>query len=303
MPELLAILALLIWSSLAVSAVALSGVPALFSTGVALAIGGLCGLPWVRWRALSPSVVLVGAGAMFGYHALYFLSLKLAEPVAANLLHYLWPLLIVLLTPVLLPDQRVTRTHVVAGVLGFAGVAACVGDAPVSDWNAWWGYALALVSAFIWAAYSVWSKRSAAVPTSTVALYCLLAGLAAIAGSYLTQETFSVSQRQWLVLLYMGIGPLGGAFYLWDFALKRGHPQRIALYAYAVPIASTSFVSVYVGKGLTLATIVGAAFVTLSVMVGRRALANPSPQDRPASGTQPKSLRFRHDLPEHESSN
>lgn len=299
MPELLAILALLIWSSLAVSAVALSGVPALFSTGVALAIGGACGLPWVRWRELSPSAVLVGAGAMFGYHALYFLSLKLAEPVVTNLLHYLWPLLIILLTPVLLPNQRLTRTHVVAGLLGFAGVVACVGDAPIGDWNAWWGYALAIVSALIWAAYSVWSKRSAAVPTSTVALYCLLAGLAAIAGSHLTQESFSVSQRQWLVLLYMGVGPLGGAFYLWDIAMKRGHPQRIALYAYAVPIASTAFVSVYVGRGLTLGTMLGAVFVTVSVMVGRRAQLNPAHHDCGTSQTESESLRIRPDLSEH----
>jgi len=58
-PELLAILALLIWSSLAVSAVALTGVPALFSTGIALAIGGACGLPWIRWRELSRSAVLL----------------------------------------------------------------------------------------------------------------------------------------------------------------------------------------------------------------------------------------------------
>ncbi|MBC9967667.1 EamA family transporter [Ralstonia pickettii] len=139
MPELLAILALLIWSSLAASAVALSGIPAPFSTGVALVIGGACGLPWVRWRELPPSAVLVGAAAMFGYHGLYFLSLKLAEPVAANLLHYLWPLLIILLTPVLLPNHRLSCTPVVAGLLGFAGVAACVGDAPAADLGAWWG--------------------------------------------------------------------------------------------------------------------------------------------------------------------
>ena len=102
-----------------------------------MVIGGACGLPWVRWRELPPSAVLVGAAAMFGYHGLYFLSLKLAEPVAANLLHYLWPLLIILLTPVLLPNHRLSCTPVVAGLLGFAGVAACVGDAPAADLGAW----------------------------------------------------------------------------------------------------------------------------------------------------------------------
>jgi drug/metabolite transporter (DMT)-like permease len=297
-PELLAILALLIWSSLAVSAVALTGVPALFSTGIALAIGGACGLPWIRWRELSLSALLVGAGAMFGYHALYFLSLKLAEPVVANLLHYLWPLLIILLTPALLPNHRLSRTHVIAGLLGFVGIVACVGDAPLGNWNAWWGYVLALVSALIWAAYSVWAKRSAAVPTSTVALYCLLAGITAIATNFFVQESFSVSRWQWIVLIYMGIGPLGGAFYLWDIAMKRGHPQRIALYGYAVPIASTAFVSIYVGKGLTAGTMLGALFVTISVMVGRRAENASTAQDWDSSVSESRPLDARPDLTE-----
>ena len=33
--------------------------------------------------------------ALFGYHALYFIALKRAPAVEANLLNYLWPLLIV----------------------------------------------------------------------------------------------------------------------------------------------------------------------------------------------------------------
>ncbi|WP_239015180.1 EamA family transporter [Archangium violaceum] len=42
------------------------------------------------------AVWLTGVGGLFGYHFLYFLALKTPPPVEANLINYLWPLLIVL---------------------------------------------------------------------------------------------------------------------------------------------------------------------------------------------------------------
>ena len=55
----------------------------------------------VGWRGLvgwPTRVWLLGVGGLFGYHALYFAALQLAPPAEANLVNYLWPLLIVLLS-------------------------------------------------------------------------------------------------------------------------------------------------------------------------------------------------------------
>ena len=46
----------------------------------------------------------VGVGGLFGYHFLIFLALKISPPVQANLINYLWPLMIVLFSA-LLPGQ------------------------------------------------------------------------------------------------------------------------------------------------------------------------------------------------------
>jgi drug/metabolite transporter (DMT)-like permease len=37
----------------------------------------------------------------------------------------------------------------------------------------------------------------------------------------------------------LGLGPLGGAFYLWDAALKRGDPRQIGLLSFLTPLLST----------------------------------------------------------------
>ena len=65
-------------------------------------------LQWRQWRVPLPTLLL-GIGGLFGFHFLLFLALRLAPPVEANLVNYLWPLLIVVLTPVLLPGWRLTR--------------------------------------------------------------------------------------------------------------------------------------------------------------------------------------------------
>ncbi|MNT93519.1 aromatic amino acid exporter [compost metagenome] len=83
----------------------------------------------------------------------------------------------------------------------------------------------------------------------------------------------SPTLEQWLTLGYLSLGPLGGAFYLWDHAMKKGDPQEIAVLAYAVPVASTLFVSLFLGRGVDAATIAGAVLVTLAVAIGNRARA------------------------------
>jgi hypothetical protein len=46
---------------------------------------------------------------LFGFHFLLFMALRLAPPIEANLVNYLWPLLIVLLTPLVLPGYAQRR--------------------------------------------------------------------------------------------------------------------------------------------------------------------------------------------------
>src|SRR5512141_9331 len=99
---LLALGTILIWSTLTLLSAGVSHLPAFFSAGVALAIGGLVGLVRVREWAIPARTFALGVGGIFGYHALFFLALRHAPAVEANLLQYLWPLLIVALSPVYL---------------------------------------------------------------------------------------------------------------------------------------------------------------------------------------------------------
>src|SRR5215813_1044104 len=247
---LIGLTAILMWSLLAVMTVATGRIPAFQLAAMTFAIGALVGsLTWIGRKGAigalrqAPLTWIVGVGGLFGYHALYFLALRLAPPAEAGLLNYLWPLLIVLLSA-LLPNEHLRRHHVVGALLGLAGtVVLFTGqDALALAADSIPGYAAAVVAAFVWATYSVLSRRFAAVPSDAVAGFCLAtAALAAICHVVFETTAWPASATQWLAVLALGLGPVGAAFYAWDFGVKRGDIRVLGAASYAAPVLSTVF--------------------------------------------------------------
>jgi drug/metabolite transporter (DMT)-like permease len=241
------------WSLLAVLTVATGRIPAFQLAAMTFAIGGVVGSATVLLRggavrALRQPLVawIVGIGGLFGYHALYFLSLRLAPPAEAGLLNYLWPLLIVLFSA-LLPGERLARHHIVGALLGLAGtVLLFAGNTGVQYTAAQIpGFVAAFLAAFVWAGYSVLSRKLKAVPTDAVAGFCLATALLA-AAMHLSIETtvWPETGMQWLAILLLGLGPVGAAFYAWDIGMKHGEIRVLGAASYATPLLSTAFLIV-----------------------------------------------------------
>lgn len=257
--------ALLLWAFLAILARRAAGIPPLELTALAFAAGGLMALGVVaaqgRLRLLrqGPLAWAHGVGGLFGYHALYFAALALAPAVEANLLNYLWPLLIVLLSGPILGLHLGPR-RLVGVALGFAGSALLVGAGASFPAGAFLGFASALGCAVVWAVYSVTSKRMAAVPTEAVAGFCIATALLAGVTSFAFETPVGPDARQWVAILLLGAGPLGAAFFLWDAGMKRGDPRLLGTLAYAVPVASTLLL-VVAGEGALTWRVAAAALL------------------------------------------
>jgi drug/metabolite transporter (DMT)-like permease len=239
-PTALALGAVALWSLLALLAVRLSGVPPFLLLGLALGGAGLLALPsWRSWR-VAPATLLLGIYGLFGFHLLLFLALRNAPAIEANLVNYLWPLLIVLLAPWLLPGVRLTWRHVVAVTLGVIGAALLISGGRWTFSSAYWqGYAFAAGSAFVWATYSLLTRRVAPFPTAAVGFFCLLSGALALVCHVLLEPHFVPSAVQAMLIVLLALGPMGAAFFLWDAALKRGDPRTIGALSYLTPLGST----------------------------------------------------------------
>lgn len=270
-PTLFALGAIALWATLASLGVALAHLPPFFVTGVALVIGSVPAWPLARrWRVPWPTLV-VGVYGLFGYHFLLFLAFRHAPVVETNLVNYLWPLLIVVLAPLVLPGMRLRPVHVAAALSGFAGAAmAIAGGRPVDGVFAW-GYVPALASAFVWSTYSLATRRLPLFPTAAVGGFALVSGVLALGCHVALEPGAAPTVRDLWLLGALGLGPLGLAFYLWDAALKRGDPRRIGILAYLTPLASTLLLLWTTGRAPTIWIAGAAALIVGAAVVGVRA--------------------------------
>ena len=268
----LGFLAVLMWSLLALLTARSGAVPPFQLAAMTFAIAtllGLVALP-IRGTRLAvfrqrPAVWLVGIAGLFGYHALYFAALRNAPAAPASLIAYLWPLLIVL-GSASLPGERLRWFHGVGAILGLVGAALIVtggGGLAFSSHHAM-GYALAGLCALFWSGYSLLSRRFADVPSDVVTGFCAATAILALL-AHLSVETtvWPATSNEWLAVLGLGLLPVGGAFYVWDYGVKHGDIQVIGAASYAAPLLST-LVLVAAGEApLTGTLILAAVLITL----------------------------------------
>ena len=277
--NLLALAAIVLWGTLALLAVQQGTMPPFLLVGTTLSIAGALALPtWRQWR-VSPAVLALGIYGLFGFHFFLFIALRNAPPVQANLVNYLWPLLIVLLAPLFLAGARPTRWHLLGGAMGFAGAILAITNGHLGAGDSLkgahaFGYASALISAFIWATWSLMSqrlaKRGTAFPTAAIGLFCLVSGALALACHALLEPAYAFAARDVPLLFALGIGPMGAAFFLWDAALKRGDARVIGTLAYLTPLISTLLLALS-GRGtLGIATVIAIALIVGGALVGTR---------------------------------
>jgi len=270
-PQWLALGAIALWASLASLAVAVRHVPPFLLTGLALVIGSVPAWPLARHWRVPPRTLALGIYGLFAYHFLLFVALRVAPAVEANLVNYLWPLLIVLLAPVLLPGTRLRPAHVLAGLAGFAGAAIAIlgGGGASGTWS--WGYLPALGAAFIWSSYSLWTRRVAAFPTAAVGLFGLVSGLLSLGCHLALEPRVDLSARDVALVAVMGLGPLGAAFFLWDKALKTGDARHIGILSYLTPLASTTLLVLVTGRAFSASIVLAAALIIGAAVLGTRA--------------------------------
>lgn len=245
--------AILLWASLALFATMAGPIPPFQMTAMAFALAFALALgKWivrrenvVRHLVLPARVWALGVGGLFGYHVCYFAAIAWAPPVEANLINYLWPLLIVVFSG-LLPGERLRWWHLAGTAAGLIGCITLIGGGAGgirSEYTA--GYLAALAAALTWSSYSVLSRRVRDVPTDAVGGFCGATAVLALVAHLLFETTYVPQGGEWQAALALGLGPVGAAFYVWDYGVKRGDIKALGALSYMTPLLSTLLLVVF----------------------------------------------------------
>ena len=231
--------AILLWALFATLVRHVGDAPPLFLTGVALCCGSLASIHrWRQWRVPAATFAF-GTASLFVYHVCLVTAFRYAPIAEANLVNYLWPMLIVLLAA-----QRTAgglrALQLLGCAIAFAGCALAIAPSAASFVPAHLaGYALAAVAALSWAVYSVGPRGMAPYSSWATGGFCLGAGLLALLAHCLFEAPYTPPAPALAWIAVIGIGPLGLSFVLWDRAMRHGKASTIGSLSYLTPILST----------------------------------------------------------------
>lgn len=282
-PSLIGLGAVILWALLALITAYNNYIPAFQLLGTSFFIATLVGITYMLitkqsfklFFKLKWYVWALGIYGLFGYHLSYFLALRYAPPIEANLIAALWPLLIVLGSVLVLRGKNnqggLRWWHIIGASLGLTGVinVSLTNGLSGFNWGNVWGYGFALACAFIWSSYSLLSRKLPDVPTAAVTGFCLATSILAFICHYLfEQSVWPQTTFSWSMLILLGLGPVGAAFYFWDYGMKHGDIRALGAASYLSPIFATVFLAM-AGFGELSSTII----ISCILVVGGALLA------------------------------
>jgi drug/metabolite transporter (DMT)-like permease len=191
--------------------------------------------------------------------------------------------LIIASVPLWVALLRLTRERlpwqVLAGVgVGFAGVAVL---AQPSGGAKWWGVALCVLSATMWATGSYLSARleMPADPLAATSLEMLAGGFVMLPFGIVTAATSGLSPAPssivaWFYLVIFG-SVVGYTAYVW--LLANAPLGMVSTYAYVNPVVAITLGVLFRGEHLTWRLLVGAAIVVVAVAAVVRSEPSTAP--------------------------
>ena len=215
----------------------------------------------IRFARQSAFAWCIGVVGLFGYHFAYFKAMTLAPAVEVSLLAYLWPLFIVLFSA-LLPSEALRPQHIAGAVIALAGCWLLIGrNAGGLNIENLDGYLVAFACALVWSSYSVLSRLVKSVPTDAVGWFCGVTAVLAWVCHLMWEPTVWPSNgSQWVGVIGLGLGPVGIAFFTWDYGVKHGNIQLLGTLAYSAPLISVVLL-IAAGFGEATVAVVGASIL------------------------------------------
>lgn len=244
-----------------------------------------------KLREFPKRYLLWGPLLFVSYELCLSLSIGFAQSsqqaIEVGMVNYLWPTFTIL-AAVMFTQQRANAWIVPGFLLSMLGIVFVLrGDSglqpdaiiqnvqsnPLS-------YGLALLGAFIWAAYSVVTARIADGKDGVTLFFILVALTLWIQYALTGGGALEFTPRATLNLLLAGAA-MGLGYAAWNIGILGGNMLILAGASYFVPVLSAVFAALWLQVPLSTSFWIGAAMVTAGSVVSWRAVRRPAENSAP----------------------
>jgi drug/metabolite transporter (DMT)-like permease len=184
----------------------------------------------------------------------------------ANVLNYLWPVMIVVFGAAL-GLFRLRLRQIVGLGLGFSGAVILIWDGRVTMSVS--GIGLALLNGACWAAYCVFRLAWKRPAGNFLALGCAISALLCGLLHFFLEPTVTPSLGSLVATALAGALPLALGNFVWDEGFRRGDSQLLAVMAYATPLCSALLLAAFGTALFTWNLLAGAVVIVLAGVLSR----------------------------------
>jgi drug/metabolite transporter (DMT)-like permease len=238
------------------------------------------GITWVRERSFRlrrrdiPFILGAAVVGIFLNQVAFVYATKLTTATTVALIFGTLPIL----TALFAAAGGIERLHGrfwLAAAVSFTGVCLVAVGAKGGIGGDLWGYALALVGAATWAAYSVAiAPLMTRYTASRISAYALTIGatLLLIAGApqLASQDYASLPSLVWVAYVFAVLGPLCLTNLLWFNSIEQVGPSRASLYANLQPFLGAIFALLILSESITALQVGGGLLIAAGIVLSRR---------------------------------
>ena len=215
-------------------------------------------------------LVLAGVGflGMFLYRMLLFFGVARMLASQAMIVNYLWPIMAVLASCVILREKLTVR-KAIAVVMSFLGVVIVTtgGNAAGLSGSDLTGTVLVAVAAVFYGLFVAINKRLQYDSFISMMFYNAVAAICAILGTLFSGETLLLTLSQNLGLVWVGVCNTAIGFVAWDLAMKTGDTAKVANLAYITPFLSLVVAYFLLGDPITIWSVGGLTVIVAGILL------------------------------------
>ena len=241
-------LGLLMWGLLAVFTVVVTNIPTFEILSIVFTVSFITGIAYSYIKGEENPIKkhpkymwFIGFLGIFCNDALYIQSFKYAPPEQADLINYLWPLMVILFSSVL-PKEKFLIKYVISAVIAFTGIYLLLCGGEGFHYEFLPGYGFAFLAASCWAIFTLFSRGNNQNKSIAVtAIYCGIAAVGSFVSHCVSEVFIMPTLSQSIILVIMGVTTHSLAYIFWDFGIKKGNFRLLSILSYANPIISIFF--------------------------------------------------------------